>query len=224
MENYAYPVEKRRGDSTNLLRKLFFEKAGWFVALIAGRLGLGPNSVSVISAAFGIVAIYINSNQYHLAGFLLMGFYYLFDNADGHLARKTGKASSFGAYLDDSIGLIIWPFYWGSFILNADGLVVQCAIITLCVTSEGRSLFGYKYSGLRPNVQHASNSSAESKASGRLILRILLQLTNVGGALFIVFPLLALISLEFALVAYGILFLMRYFLTAAGYGYRLWGR
>jgi CDP-diacylglycerol---glycerol-3-phosphate 3-phosphatidyltransferase len=73
------------------------------VALALGRLGFTPNSLTIAgflgTCAAGVAAAY---QQWALAGILVIGFG-IFDLFDGTLARATGKASRFGAFLDSTL-------------------------------------------------------------------------------------------------------------------------
>jgi phosphatidylinositol phosphate synthase len=73
------------------------------VALALGRLGFTPNSLTISgfvgTCAAALAAAY---QQWILAGILVIGFG-IFDLFDGTLARATGKASKFGAFLDSTL-------------------------------------------------------------------------------------------------------------------------
>jgi phosphatidylglycerophosphate synthase len=73
------------------------------VALALGRLGFTPNSLTIIGfvgmCAAAVAAAY---QQWALAGILVIAFG-IFDMFDGTLARATGKASKFGAFLDSTL-------------------------------------------------------------------------------------------------------------------------
>jgi CDP-diacylglycerol--glycerol-3-phosphate 3-phosphatidyltransferase len=72
------------------------------VALALGRLGLTPTGLTVLG--FGgtcIAALAAGYQQWVLAGLLVLGFG-IFDLFDGALARATGQASKFGAFLDST--------------------------------------------------------------------------------------------------------------------------
>ncbi|HEY7590518.1 MAG TPA: CDP-alcohol phosphatidyltransferase family protein [Candidatus Limnocylindrales bacterium] len=78
---------------------------GWAtpIALGLGRVGLTPNSLTVIGFAGTCVAAWAAATQqWLLAGVLVLAFG-IFDLFDGALARATGKASRFGAFLDSTL-------------------------------------------------------------------------------------------------------------------------
>jgi CDP-diacylglycerol--glycerol-3-phosphate 3-phosphatidyltransferase len=73
------------------------------VALALGRLGLTPNALTVIGfAGTCLAAVAAGYQQWVLAGILVIGFG-IFDLFDGTLARATGKASKFGAFVDSTL-------------------------------------------------------------------------------------------------------------------------
>ena len=78
---------------------------GWAVpvAVALGRFGLTPNALTVIGfLGTCVAAIAAAYQQWFLAGLLVLGFG-IFDTFDGALARATGKASKFGAFLDSTL-------------------------------------------------------------------------------------------------------------------------
>jgi CDP-diacylglycerol--glycerol-3-phosphate 3-phosphatidyltransferase len=73
------------------------------VALAFGRLGLTPNVLTVIGFAGTCVAAAAAAMQgWALAGVLVIAFG-IFDLFDGTLARATGRATRFGAFLDSTL-------------------------------------------------------------------------------------------------------------------------
>ena len=73
------------------------------VALAFGRLGLTPNWLTVIGFAGTCAAAFAAASQaWLLAGVLVIAFG-IFDLFDGALARATGTASKFGAFLDSTL-------------------------------------------------------------------------------------------------------------------------
>ena len=72
-------------------------------ALALGRLGLTPNALTVIGfAGTCVAAIAAAAQSWLVAGVLVIAFG-IFDMFDGALARATGKASPFGAFLDSTL-------------------------------------------------------------------------------------------------------------------------
>jgi CDP-diacylglycerol---glycerol-3-phosphate 3-phosphatidyltransferase len=73
------------------------------VALALGRLGLTPNALTIVGFIGTVAAAVAAANQlWTLAGILVIGFG-IFDLFDGALARATGRASKFGAFLDSTL-------------------------------------------------------------------------------------------------------------------------
>jgi CDP-diacylglycerol--glycerol-3-phosphate 3-phosphatidyltransferase len=73
------------------------------VALAFGRLGLTPNALTIIGFAGTCAAAAAAAGQaWILAGILVLAFG-IFDLFDGALARATGTASAFGAFLDSTL-------------------------------------------------------------------------------------------------------------------------
>lgn len=72
------------------------------VALALGRLGLTPNALTILGFVGTVcAAVAAAAQQWTLAGILLLVFG-IFDLFDGSLARATGRASKFGAFLDST--------------------------------------------------------------------------------------------------------------------------
>jgi CDP-diacylglycerol--glycerol-3-phosphate 3-phosphatidyltransferase len=73
------------------------------IALALGRAGLTPNALTVIGFGGMVAAALAAAYQlWVIAGLLVMSFG-IFDLFDGALARATGRASKFGAFLDSTL-------------------------------------------------------------------------------------------------------------------------
>lgn len=70
------------------------------IALGMGRLGLTPDTLTLIGFAITVVGAVLVSQQLWLAGGLVILIGGVFDMFDGTLARATGKVSSLGAFMD----------------------------------------------------------------------------------------------------------------------------
>ena len=73
------------------------------IALALGRLGLTPNALTVLGfLGTGVAALAAALQFWLVAGVLVLAFG-IFDLFDGALARATGRASKFGAFLDSTL-------------------------------------------------------------------------------------------------------------------------
>ena len=70
------------------------------IALAMGRLGLTPDALTLIGFAITVAGAGLLSQQQWLAGGVVVLAGGVFDMFDGTLARATGKASPFGAFMD----------------------------------------------------------------------------------------------------------------------------
>jgi phosphatidylglycerophosphate synthase len=80
------------------------------IALGLGRLGLTPNALTLIGFAITVVGSVLVGLQAWVVGGLVVFIGGVFDMFDGTLARATGQASTFGAFMDsvfDKAGEII---------------------------------------------------------------------------------------------------------------------
>lgn len=73
------------------------------VALAFGRLGLTPNALTVIGFLGTCAAAFAAASQAWLIAGILVITFGIFDLFDGALARATGRASKFGAFLDSTL-------------------------------------------------------------------------------------------------------------------------
>jgi CDP-diacylglycerol---glycerol-3-phosphate 3-phosphatidyltransferase len=78
---------------------------GWAVPVARGlgRLGLTPNHLTLIGFAGTCAAAVLAAGQVWLAAGVLVLAFGIFDLFDGALARSTGRASRFGAFLDSTL-------------------------------------------------------------------------------------------------------------------------
>lgn len=85
----------------------FYRPLGYGWALLARRLGISPNAITVASIFLGVgagVCFYFNSLAINTIGVFLLVWADSFDSADGQLARITGKYSRIGRILDGLSG------------------------------------------------------------------------------------------------------------------------
>jgi phosphatidylglycerophosphate synthase len=93
------------------------------IALALGRLGLTPNTLTVIGFAIaGLAGVAASQQAWALAGFLVI-FGGVFDLFDGALARATSRVSRVGGFLDSVFdrwgeGLVYVGIVWGSLLVG----------------------------------------------------------------------------------------------------------
>ncbi len=77
------------------------------LVLALARLRVPPPLVVVVAGAAGIAAAVELGRGSLLAAALVIQLKTLLDNADGQLARLTGRTSAFGRYLDSEVDLLV---------------------------------------------------------------------------------------------------------------------
>ncbi|HKN63584.1 MAG TPA: CDP-alcohol phosphatidyltransferase family protein [Gaiellaceae bacterium] len=95
----------RRG--TELVCEKVFRPLAHPLVLSLARLRVPPPLVVLAAGAAGIAAAVELGRGSLLAAALLVQLKTLLDNADGQLARLTGRISSFGRYLDSEMDLLV---------------------------------------------------------------------------------------------------------------------
>ncbi len=78
-----------------------------------------PNAITYFSIVVAIASAYAYANKFWIWGGLLGLFAGLLDSLDGSVARKTGRTSKWGAYLDAIVdryveAIILFGVAWGS--------------------------------------------------------------------------------------------------------------
>jgi len=103
----TYKVREAEG----LLDLYFYRKVGFRLAQFFARLGMSPVSVTLLGGVIGLIAghlYYYRDLRFTFAGFALHILANAFDNADGQLARMTGKASREGRIIDSLVDHIVF--------------------------------------------------------------------------------------------------------------------
>ncbi|HEY6070818.1 MAG TPA: CDP-alcohol phosphatidyltransferase family protein [Chthoniobacterales bacterium] len=103
----TYKVREAEG----LLDLYFYRRLGFQLAKFFAKLGMSPVGVTLLGGVFGIVAghLYFYRNlTINIAGMALHVFANLLDNADGQLARLTGRQSREGRIIDSLVDHLIF--------------------------------------------------------------------------------------------------------------------
>ncbi len=90
--------------------RIFYSKITRFLVPILAKAKFTPNQVTVISLMLGLFSGYIFTKGTHLfliIGAIILQISYIFDYADGQLARYLGKSSFFGAWFDSITDRIV---------------------------------------------------------------------------------------------------------------------
>lgn len=95
----------RRG--TEFVCEKVFRPLAHPLVLVLARLRLPPPLVVAAAGVAGLVAAVELGRGSLVAAALLVQLKTLLDNADGQLARLTGRANAFGRYLDSEVDLLV---------------------------------------------------------------------------------------------------------------------
>ena len=107
-----YKATLKSMDTEETFDLIFYRPIGYMWALLAKKLGITPNVITIASIFLGIgagVCFYYNDLWINIAGVLLLVWADSFDSADGQLARMTKQYSRLGRILDGLSG-DIWFF------------------------------------------------------------------------------------------------------------------
>tara|TARA_B100001113_G_C20929722_1_gene543836 strand:+ start:58 stop:801 length:744 start_codon:yes stop_codon:yes gene_type:complete len=111
---YNYPKNKVNRNHLRLWRWLIIGRLGFYLSWIASRLNLTANNITILSFILGLFGIYMLLLGQLFVGLLLINLWYLFDCADGNLARYYKLKSKKGKFLDEALGEIVLIFMWFS--------------------------------------------------------------------------------------------------------------
>ena len=113
------------------------------LVLVLARLRVPPPVVVVAAGAAGIAAAVEIGGGSLVGAAILVQLKTLLDNADGQLARFTGRTSAFGRYLDSELDLVVnvalfaavgWRY--GQPVLAAAGFVALTSVLSLNFNAE----------------------------------------------------------------------------------------
>lgn len=105
MDEYRSTLKSQ--DTEERFDLIFYRPIGYAWALLARKLGVTPNAITIASIFLGVgagIMFYFNNIWLNLLGVLLLVWADSFDSADGQLARMTGQYSRIGRILDGLSG------------------------------------------------------------------------------------------------------------------------
>ena len=120
------------------LCEIVFRPLAHVVVLALAPLRVPPPAVVVLSAAFGVAGAIELARGHLVLAALLVQAKTVFDNADGQLARLTGRVTAFGRYLDSECDLLVdaalfagLGWYTGRPFVAALGFVALTAVLSV---------------------------------------------------------------------------------------------
>ena len=108
----SYQDSLKSLDTEETIDLIFYRRIGYVWALLAKKLGISPNVITIASIFLGIgsgICFYFDNLWINIAGVVLLVWADSFDSADGQLARMTGCYSRLGRILD-GLSSEIWFF------------------------------------------------------------------------------------------------------------------
>lgn len=105
-----YKGSLKSSDTEEWFDLIFYRPIGFTWAVIARKLGIHPNAITIASIFIGIgagIAFYFNDFWINLIGMFLLIWANSYDSADGQLARMTKQYSRLGRILD-GVSSDIW--------------------------------------------------------------------------------------------------------------------
>ena len=96
-----------RRSRPELLVELVFRPLASVVVRLLLPLRVPPPAVVLANAVAGFAAVYLVVEGELVGAALLLQVKTLLDNADGQLARRSGRTSAFGRYLDTEVDLLV---------------------------------------------------------------------------------------------------------------------
>jgi len=100
-------AKRWRRSRPEVLVELVFRPLASVVVRLLLPLRVPPPAVVVANAIAGLAAVYLVVRGNLIGAALLLQVKTLLDNADGQLARRSGRTSAFGRYLDTEVDLLV---------------------------------------------------------------------------------------------------------------------
>jgi len=106
-EPSSFESSLKSNDTEEKIDIWFYRPIGYQIALFCAKIGMTPNTVTIISIFFGVAAgilFYSQDLWINVIGMLSLVFANSLDSADGQLARLTNNKSRLGRILDGAAG------------------------------------------------------------------------------------------------------------------------
>lgn len=137
------PVESRQSANfSDFLRKTFAGVLEW-VGKLFNRLGIHPNTMTLIGLAGNIAAAYLLARGEIRFGGLLVLLMGPVDAIDGAIARHGGKVTRFGGFLDSVVDRYSELFILGGLLIYYVNLGESLPVILIYLAAAGSILVSY---------------------------------------------------------------------------------
>jgi phosphatidylglycerophosphate synthase len=145
----ALARSRKRRNGYEVLCEAVFRPLAHPLVLVLARLRVPPPAVVLAAGAAGITAAVEIGRGALVAAALLIQLKTLLDNADGQLARLTGRTSAFGRYLDSEVDLVVnaalfaaigWRY--GQPLVAAAGFLALTSVLSLNFNAARLSRIG----------------------------------------------------------------------------------
>jgi archaetidylinositol phosphate synthase len=133
------------------------------LVLLFARLRVPPPAVVAAAGVAGVAAAVELGRGSLLAAALLVQLKTLLDNADGQLARLTGRISAFGRYLDSEVDLLVNPVLFAALAWTAPPAVALAGFLALT------SVLSLNFNAER--LSRAAVAEPEAETRGTAVLR-----------------------------------------------------
>ena len=103
----SFESSLKSNDTEEQIDIWFYRPIGYQIALFCTKIGMTPNTVTIISIFFGVgagILFYSQDLMINVIGMLSLIFANSLDSADGQLARMTNNKSRLGRILDGAAG------------------------------------------------------------------------------------------------------------------------
>jgi CDP-diacylglycerol--glycerol-3-phosphate 3-phosphatidyltransferase len=113
--------------------KRWFREKMLAIGKLVAQTGITPNTISVITLALNAIVAVIIAAGYLLPGGILVLLVGLLDSLDGAVARASGQATIFGAFLDSTLDRYAEAFLFLAVVYHfqSDGVTVLLSFIAL---------------------------------------------------------------------------------------------
>ena len=143
MRSDAFRRSRKARQGTELLCERVFRPLAHLVVVALAPLRVPPPLVAAASGATGIAAAVELARGHLLAAALVLQLKTVLDNADGQLARLTGRTTAFGRYLDSELDLLVdaalfAAIGWrgGGVLLPLAGFLAMTAVLSVNFNAE----------------------------------------------------------------------------------------